>query len=113
MPVDDRRVPPLGSVVARPWWWAGGGGPGTVIVPLVMATFPLIEWRIHVAILHWRPRRLGRLTIDPLLARDHRAHHADPRDVPLVFIPWRALVWMLPSYGPIALLTLPTTGLAP
>jgi DNA-binding FadR family transcriptional regulator len=27
---------------------------------------------IHVFILHWRPMDLGRLTIDPLLAREHR-----------------------------------------
>ena len=60
------------------------------LVPLVMlALFPFFEWIVHVFILHWRPKRLGRLTIDPLLARKHRAHHVDPRDVPLIFIPWQ------------------------
>ena len=43
---------------------------------------------VHVFVLHWRPRRLGRLTIDSLLARKHREHHVDPREVPLIFIPW-------------------------
>ena len=51
----------------------------------------MIEWVIHVGILHWRPRRLGPVEVDSLLARKHRAHHADPRDLPLVFIPWPAL----------------------
>ncbi len=53
----------------------------------MLALFPFFEWIVHVFILHWRPKRLGRLTIDPLLAREHRAHHVDPRDVPLIFIP--------------------------
>ncbi len=39
-------------------------------VPLVMlALFPFFEWMIHVFILHWRPKRVGRLTIDPLLSQ--------------------------------------------
>ena len=53
------------------------------LVPLVMlALFPFFEWMVHVFILHWRPSELGRLTIDPLLAREHRAHHVDPRERP-------------------------------
>ena len=63
------------------------------LVPLVMlALFPFFEWIIHVFILHWRPKHLGRLTIDPLLAREHRAHHVDPRSIPLIFIPWKSLL---------------------
>ena len=60
--------------------------------------FPVIEWVIHVGILHWRPRRVGPVEVDSLLARKHREHHADPRDLPLVFIPWPALCWLLPAY---------------
>lgn len=83
------------------------------VVPLVMlAVFPFFEWIIHVFVLHWRPKRLGRLTIDPLLARDHRAHHQDPRDVPLIFIPWKSLVsWVLPLTVAVALLAFPCLGM--
>jgi hypothetical protein len=82
------------------------------LVPLVMlALFPFFEWMIHVFILHWRPRHLGGLTIDPLLARKHREHHIDPRDVPLVFIPWKALLWVLPLAVAVALLAFPRLGL--
>ena len=43
------------------------------LVPLAMlAIFPFFEWIVHVFVLHWRPRRLGKLTIDSLLARKHR-----------------------------------------
>jgi hypothetical protein len=89
--------------------WHGGDA----LVPVVMlAVFPFFEWIVHVCVLHWRPRRLAGLTIDPLLARKHRAHHADPRDVPLVFIPWHALGWVIVSYTAIALLAFPRVGLA-
>jgi len=76
-------------------------GPGTwweLLVPAVLlAIFPLLEWTVHVVVLHWKPRSIGRLVIDPHLAREHRAHHADPRDLPLVFIPFRSLVGMIVS----------------
>jgi hypothetical protein len=80
--------------------------------PLVMlAAFPFFEWVVHVCVLHWRPRRVGPLTIDPLLSRKHRAHHVDPRDVPLVFIPWQTHLWLLPLVVALGLLAFPRTGL--
>ncbi|MDQ1644691.1 MAG: hypothetical protein QOJ50_875 [Cryptosporangiaceae bacterium] len=92
---------------------AGSWSPGDAVLPILMiAVFPLFEWAVHVCVLHWRPRQLGRRTIDPLLARRHRAHHADPRDIPLVFIPWRALPWIIASYVAAALLAFPRLGLA-
>jgi hypothetical protein len=83
-----------------------------LLTPLVMlAVFPFFEWAVHVCVLHWRPRRLGPVTIDPLLSRKHRAHHVDPRDVPLVFIPWQVHLWLLPVVAGIGLLAFPRTAL--
>lgn len=82
-----------------------------LVVLVMLAVFPFFEWVIHVCILHWRPRHVGRLTIDPLLARKHREHHVDPRNVPLIFIPWKALLWVLPLTVSIALLAFPRLGL--
>jgi hypothetical protein len=83
------------------------------VVPLVMlALFPFFEWMIHVFILHWRPKRVGPLTIDPLLSREHRAHHVDPRSIPLIFIPWKSLAsWVLPLTVGVALLAFPRLGM--
>lgn len=83
------------------------------LVPLVMlALFPFYEWIIHVFILHWRPKRFGRLMIDPLLSREHRAHHVDPRSIPLIFIPWKSLVsWVLPLTIAASLLAFPRLGM--
>jgi Fatty acid hydroxylase len=100
----------VGSVVARAlvgdWRWTDA------LVPVVMvAVFPFVEWLIHVFVLHWRPRRLGAVELDSLLARKHREHHADPRDIPLVFIPWQVLAWTLPVDVAVALLAFPRLGL--
>jgi sterol desaturase/sphingolipid hydroxylase (fatty acid hydroxylase superfamily) len=56
--------------------------------------------------------RVAGRTVDPLLAREHRAHHADPRDIPLVFIPWRALVWIIATDMVVALVAFPRVALA-
>ncbi|TXI56748.1 sterol desaturase family protein [Mycolicibacterium mageritense] len=91
---------------------AGDWQPTDALAPVVMvALFPFFEWIVHVFVLHWRPKRVAGFTIDPLLARDHRRHHVDPRDVPLIFIPWRALLWVLPAAVAIALLAFPRIGL--
>jgi hypothetical protein len=75
--------------------WRGlQGGPGpadAVVVVGYLAAFPFLEWVIHTSLLHWRPLPLGKVTLDPLVARKHREHHADPRDVELIFIPLSAL----------------------
>ncbi len=82
------------------------------IVPVAMiAGFPFLEWVVHVFILHWRPRRVRGLTVDSLLARKHREHHVDPLDVPLIFIPWQSLLWVLPLAVAIALLAFPRLGM--
>jgi sterol desaturase/sphingolipid hydroxylase (fatty acid hydroxylase superfamily) len=82
------------------------------LLPVIMvALFPVYEWLIHVFILHWKPRRIGRVKIDSILARDHRRHHADPRDIPLIFIPTRAMVWIVPATVAIAIFAFPRLGL--
>jgi hypothetical protein len=81
------------------------------VVLIMLAAFPFVEWVIHVVVLHWRPRRVGTVTIDPLLARKHREHHIEPRDVPLIFIPWQTLVGAVPTGVAVALLGFPRAGL--
>ncbi|MBL1079966.1 sterol desaturase family protein [Nocardia sp. 2] len=82
------------------------------LVPLIMlAAFPVVEWLIHVFILHWRPRRLGPVTVDSLLARKHREHHSNPRDIPLIFIPWQTFLWLVPALLAITLLAFPRPAL--
>ncbi|WP_182378587.1 sterol desaturase family protein [Nocardioides sp. WS12] len=86
----------------------GGGSWWEFAIPLgLLAILPVVEWLVHVFILHWRPRKVAGLTLDPLLARKHRAHHANPREIPLVFIPWQAQLWLAPAYTALAWATTP------
>jgi sterol desaturase/sphingolipid hydroxylase (fatty acid hydroxylase superfamily) len=84
------------------WSWWDLLGPG-----IVLAAQPFTEWLIHVFVLHFRPRQVGRLRIDPLVSRKHRAHHADPKDLPLVFIPLPALAMLVGGMALLFLLALP------
>jgi hypothetical protein len=82
------------------------------LLPVIMvAVFPVYEWLIHVFILHWKPRRIGHVKLDSILARDHRRHHADPRDVPLIFIPTQAMYWIVPATVAISVFAFPRLGL--
>jgi hypothetical protein len=84
----------LGASVARVV--VGGVAWIDLWTPLVMvAAFPFVEWTVHLFVLHWRPREVAGVTIDPIVARMHRKHHVDPRDIPLVFIPWKVLLQLL------------------
>ncbi|MEM6291449.1 MAG: sterol desaturase family protein [Myxococcota bacterium] len=92
--------------------WVGGFSRWDVLLVVgQIALQPFTEWVVHVFVLHLRPRRLGRFTLDTRLAKDHRAHHQDPHEPRWWFIPVPSLV---PSFiGPaiVAHLVLPA-GLA-
>jgi hypothetical protein len=93
-------------VAVGDWQWSDA------IAPLVViAVFPFVEWMIHVFILHWRPRRVGKLTVDSVLARKHRAHHADPKITKLIFIPLESLPVAFLATLFIAFVLIPRTGL--
>lgn len=88
-------------------------GIGDALLPFAMlGLFPFLEWVIHVFILHWRPRRVAGVTVDSQLARKHREHHVEPRDVELVFIPFQSLVVVVVAVVGLALWAFPRTGMA-
>lgn len=100
----------VAAVVARiavgDWRWSDA------VLPLVvLAAFPFVEWMIHVIVLHWRPRRIFRVMIDPVLSRKHREHHIDPRIVTLIFIPLQSLAGAFGATLIVGLLIIPRTGL--
>jgi hypothetical protein len=70
------------------------------LVAAVLVYWPLQEWFAHRYVLHAPPRRILGRTIDPIVARMHRAHHADPwrnTGLPMTFlvpaVPIHAAVW--------------------
>jgi sterol desaturase/sphingolipid hydroxylase (fatty acid hydroxylase superfamily) len=72
---------------------------------------PLVEWTAHITLLHMRPLRIGRVTIDPLFARKHREHHADPRVLRLVFLPTPVVIQLAVVAVVVALFAFPRPGL--
>jgi hypothetical protein len=62
------------------WWDLGIGA-------IILAAQPFTEWVIHVTVLHLKPIRIGGRSLDPLLSRRHRQHHADPKVLALVLVP--------------------------
>ena len=96
----------VGALAARVaiggWSWWDLLGPA-----ILLAVQPFTEWTIHVFLLHFRPMTIGSLRIDPLVSRKHRAHHADPKDVDLVFIPMPALLGLIAGLAALFLLALP------
>jgi hypothetical protein len=54
---------------------------------VLVALFPVLEWVIHVF-----------------------RHHADPRNIPLVFIPWRSLIAVIAGDFAISLFAFPRLG---
>jgi hypothetical protein len=63
----------------------------------ILGAEPLTEWLIHVGLLHFRPRTVGSRHIDPLISRKHRAHHAEPKNAELVFVPMPVIRVALPA----------------
>ncbi len=86
-------------------WW------DLVVVGAILAFQPFTEWLIHVFLLHFRPRTIFGRRIDPLAAREHRAHHRDPKELRLVFVPIPVLIGGAVIYGAAFLLLLPTVRL--
>ncbi len=74
--------------------------------------WPIQEWLIHVFILHRNPRVWRGRTVDLRVPRKHRAHHADPWRLDLVFIPVHSFLYSLPILVASWFLLMPTAALA-
>ena len=84
--VSSFAIAVIARLVIGDWgWW------DLAIPALVIAAEPFVEWVIHVRLLHRRPTRLGRWTIDPITARKHREHHRNPKDLRILMVPFQAL----------------------
>jgi sterol desaturase/sphingolipid hydroxylase (fatty acid hydroxylase superfamily) len=77
----------VARLVVGDWHWRQ-----LVIVGVLFALQPFIEWTTHVWILHARPRRLLGREIDLYVAKKHRRHHADPRNLEILSMPVPGLV---------------------
>ena len=72
---------------------------------------PFVEWTAHITLLHMKPVKIGRFTFDPLFARKHREHHADPRVMELTFLPTVVVVQLAVLSVAAALFAFPRVSL--
>lgn len=72
-----------------------------LLIPLgILAFWPFQEWLIHVFVLHFRPRKWGRFTVDLPVAKKHRYHHLHPWEIDQSFMPLHAIFLSMPLlYG--------------
>jgi hypothetical protein len=63
-----------------------------VVAGGVIAAMPVVEWLIHVYLLHARPVRIRDRRYEFIAAREHRAHHEAPAELGGVLIPTYAVV---------------------
>ena len=104
-----------GLLVHGSWRWAQ-----VLVLLVVLAAQPFLEWLVHVYVLHARPRVVAGRTLDLHQAKKHRAHHADPRNLDILFIPLRGagsgvvvvalLCWLLPDPATRLALLVAVTG---
>ncbi|MGH0035121.1 MAG: sterol desaturase family protein [Myxococcota bacterium] len=90
----------------------GFGWLDLVPVAVIALWWPLQEWLIHVFVLHSRPRVVAGRTWDFSVPRKHRAHHADPFDPSLIFIPIHSYLYTVPILVGVCWLLTPTPALA-
>jgi hypothetical protein len=84
------------------------------LVPIgaTLVLWPVQEWLIHVFILHFKPTTLWGWQIDFHVPRKHRAHHRDPWNYAILFIPLRSYSYSLPLVLALWRAVTPTTALA-
>ena len=78
----------------------------------ILAWWPVQEWLIHVYVLHFKPRHWFGRTVDFRVPRSHRAHHRDPWNYEILFIPFHSFVYSLPILVAAWYLLTPTAALA-
>jgi len=83
----------------------GPPGPSDLLaLAAAIGVWPFQEWLLHKYVLHLEPRTIAGIKIDPMFARAHRTHHADPRDVDMTLLPLRVIVGAMPAAAGIWLL---------
>jgi hypothetical protein len=75
----------------------GPPGPSDLLAAAAaIGVWPFQEWLLHKYVLHLEPRTVAGVEIDPMFARVHRTHHADPRDIDTTLLPMQVIVGSMP-----------------
>lgn len=85
-------------------WW------DPIVLAILFAAHPFIEWLIHVLILHHRPRKIMGVRVDFHAGRMHRLHHRDPWDIRFILMPLPIMLLGLSSAAVATYFIMPSLG---
>ena len=83
-----------------------------IVVVAIAIYWPFQEWFLHQEALHFRPRKIFGVFVDPFTAKIHRKHHAHPWRGESTFLPLRVVVLLVPINSAVWWLVMPTPELA-
>ena len=98
----SRKGPRTIAKIAGGTWLArlflGPPGPRDLVAAAAaIGVWPVQEWFLHKYLLHLEPRTIAGVEVDPMFARAHRTHHADPRDIDHTLLPIQVIVGAAPA----------------
>ncbi len=118
LPIFVRHASPRLLLVAVPLavgvrLWLGAWSLWDLVpIAATVAVWPIQEWLIHVYILHFKPVTLFGRRIDFRVPSKHRAHHGDPWNYRILFIPFQSFFYSVPLTVLIWYTVTPTAPLA-
>ena len=91
----------------------GNFSPWDLAIALGVFTYwPFQEWFLHAYALHFKPRTILGVHLDPFAGRIHRYHHRHPWILETVFLPTRVIVALIPIHILVWVIAMPTAALA-
>ncbi len=82
------------------------------VVAGIWMVWPVQEWLIHVYLLHMPQFTLFGRAIDPAVPNKHRAHHRDPWNLDILFIPIQGFFIAFPILAALCWWLAPTPAIA-
>jgi len=82
------------------------------VIAITLVAWPIQEWILHVCLLHCPPITLWGRSYEFRIPRIHRAHHRDPWNYDILFIPLHAFVYIFSLNLLLWLMLAPTVPLA-
>jgi len=67
-----------------------------VVLAAIVVYWPLQEWFFHMNLLHFKPKVVFGWTLDPGPGRAHRFHHQNPAVLETTFLPFKAVLILIP-----------------
>ena len=79
-------------------YWGSFALRDLLIVLAIALYWPFQEWFLHYKLLHFKPRKFGRFTFDPVPSRVHRYHHRHPWILETTFLPFWGILSLVPIH---------------